>query len=146
MTPLRPIFVDSVYLIALNGANDNWRAAAQMAADSLHPRQPLVTSHGVLSETLAHFSRAASTDRTRLARQFRELGRDPQYTVVSHSFTLMEDALEAYGDEFAESSLSLQDCVSILIMREYGIGSILTADQEFARAGFTPLLRRYLDQ
>ena len=57
----------------------------------------------------------------------------------------MESALDAYGNEFANSSLSLQDCVAILIMREYGITSILTADQEFTRAGFTPLLRRYLD-
>ena len=57
----------------------------------------------------------------------------------------MEIALDAYGNEFASSSLSLQDCVSILIVREYGITSILTADQEFTRAGFTPLLRRYVD-
>ena len=68
----------------------------------------------------------------------------PQYTVVTHNLALMEDAFDLYAGEFADSSLSLQDCVSILIMRQYRITSILTADQEFTRAGFTPLLRRYL--
>ena len=70
--------------------------------------------------------------------------RDPSFTFVSHHQQLMDSALASFGGEFADSSLSLQDCVSILIMREYGITSILTADQEFARAGFVPLLRRYV--
>ena len=144
MIPAEPIFVDSAHLIALHAADDDWGSAARMAAEALHPRQRLVTSHGVLSETLAHFARASRSFRFRLAQQFRQLGHDPQYTVVTHSLRLMEDAFDVYGGEFADSSLSLQDCVSILIMREYGITSILTADQEFARAGFTPLLRRYV--
>lgn len=145
MTPTEPIFVDSVYLIALNAVNDNWRAAAQSAADSLHPRQRLVTTHGVLSETIAHFARAATSVRNSLARQFRQLGEDPLYLVLAHHPALMDEAFYLYSGEFADSSLSLQDCVSIVIMREYGITSILTADQEFTRARFTPLLRRYLD-
>ena len=57
----------------------------------------------------------------------------------------MESALDLYSGEFANSSLSLQDCVAIAISREYGITSILTADQEFARAGLNPLLLRYQD-
>ncbi len=146
MRPSDPIFVDSAHLIALHEIDDDWSNAAQMAAESLHPRQRLVTSHGILSETLAHFARASASFRFRLADQSRRLAHDPQYTIVAHNLALMDDALEIYGGEFANSSLSLQDCVSILIMREYAIGSILTADQEFARAGFTPLLRRYLDQ
>ena len=144
MPALPPIFVDSVYLIAMNTRQDEWRSEAQAAADSMDPLQPLVTSHGVLSETLAHFSRAAPAVRTHLAHEFRRLNDDPLYTVVTLDIPLIEGALDLYGSEFANSTLSFQDCVSILIMREYGITSILTADQEFARAGFTPLLRRFL--
>ena len=70
---------------------------------------------------------------------------DPRYTIVPHDRRLSEAALDLYTGEFGNSTFSLQDCVAIVIMREYGITSILTADQEFARAGFTPLLRRYLD-
>ncbi len=145
MTPPDPIFVDSVHFIALYAKNDNWAEAARQAARSLHPHQRLVTSHGILSETLAHFARASRSFRSRLALQLRQLTHDSQYTVVTQNRSLMETALDAYGNEFANSSLSLQDCVSILIMREYGITALLTADQEFTRAGFTPLLRRYVD-
>ena len=144
MVPIESFFVDSVFFIALNSTRDNWKDAAQAAADDLHPQQHLVTSHGVLSETLAHFSRATSEVRSRLGTQFRNLGHDSQFTIVTHDLPLMEHALDVYSHEFANSTLSLQDCVSIVIMREYGITSILTADQEFTRAGFTPLLRRYL--
>ena len=68
---------------------------------------------------------------------------NPSYTVVPHDVALMEAALDLYTTEFANSTFSLQDCVAIVITREYNITSILTADQEFARASFTSP-RRYL--
>ena len=140
-----PIFVDSVHLIARRARRDNWRDAAEQAAAALDSQQPLVTSDGVILETLAHFSRATEARRVQVARSLQAMRVDPNYTVVPHDAALMDAALDLYTDEFAASSFSLQDCVAIVIMREYGITSILTADQEFARAGFTPLLRRYLD-
>ena len=139
------LFVDSVHLIALLSATDDWRAAALAAADETAPQQPLVTSEGVILETLAHFSRKSAAVRLDAGRQIAALRTDPRYTILPHDRRLSEAALDLYTNEFASSSFSLQDCVAIVIMREYGITSILTADQEFARAGFTPLLRRYLD-
>jgi hypothetical protein len=140
-----PLFLDSAHLIALFSPRDNWRDAAIAAADSVQPRQPFVTSEGVFLETLAHFTREPRAVRTRLGRWITSLRADPHYTIVPHDQRLSEAALDLYTSEFADSTFSLQDCAEIVIMREYGITSILTADQEFARAGFTPLLRRYLD-
>ena len=140
-----PIFVDSVDLIAGLSPTDNWRPAAQAAAREIPPQQPLITSEGVILETLAHFSRKAAAVRINAGRQMASLRTDPRYTIVPHDRRLSETAVDLYTNEFANSSFSLQDCVAIVIMREYNITSILTADQEFTRAGFTPLLRRYLD-
>ena len=140
-----PLFVDNVHLIALRSRNDNWRQAAIEAEQQIASQFPMVTSDGIILETLAHFSRAPREFRVDLFNHIQEMKREPQYTFVPHHPELMESALELYGGEFADSTLSLQDCVSIVIMREYGITSILTADQEFTRAGFTPLLRRYVD-
>ena len=140
-----PLFVDSVHLIALFAPSDNWRAAATAAPDEMSPQQPLVTSEGVLLETLAHFSRWPGSVRIGIGRLMASLRADVRYTIMPHDRRLSEAALDLYTGEFANSTFSLQDCVAIQIMREYGITSILTADQEFARAGFTPLLRRYLD-
>ena len=144
MPDLVPLFIDSAYLIALRSPDDNWRQAAIAAAKQIPDHQPMVTSDGIILETLAHFSRAPRAFRVQLVGSLQVLRHNPLYTFVPHHKELMDDALALYGNEFAASSLSLQDCVSILIMREYGINSILTADQEFTRAGFTPLLRRYL--
>ena len=139
------LFVDSVYLIGLFSPTDNWRAATLAAADEMSPQQPMVTSEGVILETLAYFARDPGSQRVRLGRWIASLRADPRYTIVPHDRRLSEAAIDLYTGEFANSTFSLQDCVAIVIMREYGITSILTADQEFARAGFTPLLRRYLD-
>lgn len=145
MPDLLPYFVDSAYLIALELPTDDWRPAALAAAAQIPAQRPMVTSDGVMLETLAYFSREPRVFRERLVELFRSLRLDPAYTFVPHSQRLMEAALDLYGGEFANSSLSLQDCVSIVIMREYGIMSVLTADQEFTRAGLNPLLLRYLD-
>ena len=138
------LFVDSAYLIALRSIRDNWRDSALAASRELVPTRPLVISDGVIFETMAHFSRAPREFRVLLAEQFRAMKFDRVYTVIPHSAELTAAALDLYDGEFADSTFSLQDCAAIVIMREYGITSILTADQEFARAGFTPLLRRYL--
>ena len=79
-----------------------------------------------------------------MVEQFRLLEVNPSYTIVPHSPDLVRASLDLYAGEFAHSTFSLQDCIAIQIMREYEIEAILTADQEFSRAGFTPLLRRFL--
>ena len=145
MLDAESIFVDSVHLIAQRARLDDWRAVSERAAADLDPQQSLVTSDGAILETLAHFSRTPAAVRVRVARSLQAIRVNPNYTVVPHDVALMDTALDLYAGEFARSSFSLQDCVAIVIMREYGISSILTADGEFARAGFTPLLRRYLD-
>ena len=139
------LFVDSVHLIALFSPNDNWQAATFAAAEEITPRQPLMTSEGVILETLAHFSGKTAAVRIDAGQRIASLRADPRYTIVPHDRRLSEAAIDLYTGEFADSTFSLQDCVAIVIMREYGITSILTADQEFARARFTPLLRRCLD-
>ena len=60
--------------------------------------------------------------------------------VVPHTAELINIGLNLYDGEFRYSNLSLQDCISIQIMRQREITDILTADREFIRAGFTPLM------
>ena len=140
-----PIFVDSVHLIAINQNRDQWHGPAVRAAAAMPPDQTFVTSYGIFAETLARLSRADSTVRVRVARRLLPLPNEALYTVVVEGAELMQAALDLYAEEFAHSTLSLQDCVAIQIMRKYEIESILTAEQEFSRAGFTPLRRGHLN-
>ncbi len=140
-----PIFVDSVHFIAMSRVKDEWRGPAMRAAAAMSPGQTFVTSYGIFAETLARFSRADSDVRIRVAQRLLALPREERYSVIAEGSELMRAAFDLYAGEFAHSTFSLQDCVAIQIMRKYEIESILTADQEFSRAGFTPLRRGYLN-
>jgi predicted nucleic acid-binding protein len=136
-------FVDSVYLIGLFVDRDQWRRASLAAEQEIGDRH-LYTSDGVVQEVLAHVSRYGTDARAEAAGYVRALRSDRRVTVVGHSERLVELGLSLYDGEFRHSNLSLVDCIAIQIMRDFGITEILTADQEFAVAGLTPLLRRYI--
>ena len=142
MIPQGPVFVDTVHLIGVFLESDQWHEAATIAAAETIDRQK-VTSEGVFHEFLAHVSRSSSRVRSDAAGFVRDLRENTRFAVVEHRTELVEAALNLYDGEFRFTSLSLQDCIAIQIMRDFGITDILTADQEFALAGVTPLLRRY---
>ena len=137
-----PVFVDTAHLIGLLIVEDQWHEAAVAADDEVGERQRF-TSHGVFQELLAHTSRNGGRARSEAVAAARSMQRRESVFVVVHHPELVEAALNLYDGEFRHTSLSLQDCISIQIMRDFGITEILTADQEFALAGVTPLLRRY---
>ena len=142
MTSHVQVFVDTSRLIGEELVHDQWREAALLAADATEEMQR-VTSEGVFQELLAHFARAPGVDRSSVAATVRGMRADARVIVVRHTPALLAAALDLYDGEFRHTRLSYQDCISIQIMRDLEIDSILTADQEFAVAGVTPLLRRY---
>lgn len=143
MTSRVQVFVDTSQLIGEELAHDQWREAALLAADATGDMQR-VTSEGVFQEFLAHFARAGREIRTSVAATVRAIRADDRVIVIEHTPALLEAALDLFDGEFRHSRLSYQDCISIQIMRDFEIDTILTADQEFAVAGVTPLLRRYV--
>lgn len=142
MTSHVQVFVDTSQLIGEELTHDQWREAALLAADATEAMQR-VTSEGVFQEFLAHFARASGEYRASVATTVREMRADPRVIVLRHTPGLLEAALDLYDGEFRHTRLSYQDCIAIQIMRDLEIDTILTADQEFAIAGVTPLLRRY---
>lgn len=138
-----PVFVDSVHFIALFVDSDEWRTASLAAERDVQGRHRY-TSDGVIQEVLAHVSRHGTGARVEAARYVRNLRNDRTATVMRHSDRLVELGLSLYDGEFRHSSLSLQDCIAIQIMRDLDISEVLTADREFALAGMTPTLLRYV--
>ena len=136
------MFIDSVHLIGTIVERDQWRFAA-LRAESEFSDRLRVTSDGVFHEVLAYVSRHGVAMRSRATAAVWQLKGDDDVIVVPHTEALVEDALNLYGGEFLHTRLSLQDCIAIQIMRDFDIAEILTADQEFALAGVTPLLRRF---
>ena len=61
--------------------------------------------------------------------------------MVELTSDLVDAAIDAYANEFRYTRLSLQDCLSILVMRDRGITEALTADREFTLAGISVLMQ-----
>ena len=131
--------MDAVYLIASFDAADQWRRSANELEDLVESRR-LVTTDGVLSEYLAHFSRYRQDRRYGAARYVQELRASDRIEIVELTSALVIARIEAYAGEFRYSRLSLQDCISILVMRQRGISEALTADREFTLAGINVLM------
>ncbi len=143
MTSHVQVFVDTSHLIGVEFDHDQWHRVALLAADVTADMQR-VTSEGVFQELLAHFARADGGTRRSVAATVRDMRADARTIVVRHTPGLLAAALDLFDGEFRHTRLSYQDCIAIQIMRDFGITDILTADQEFALAGMTPLLRRYI--
>jgi predicted nucleic acid-binding protein len=64
---------------------------------------------------------------------------DPACTIVPPSVALFDAGVSLYGER-SDTDWTLTDCISFVVMHEYGITEALTGDRHFQQAGFTPLL------
>ena len=140
MNPAPRLFVDTVYLLATFDEADDWSNAAREVSD-LFARARLVTTEGVISEFLASCSRTGPNHRARAVAHVRHLKSSPRVEVVELTTELVNEGIAAYSGEFLYTRLSLQDCISILVMRQRGISEALTADREFTLAGINVLMQ-----
>lgn len=134
---LKPVFVDTGYLIALEAADDqhhpaavrHWRAFVQS-------RPRLVTTSFVLDEVATFFN-----NRGHHAKAV-EVG---DRLLASPSVQLVhvdENLFAAAWTYFAarnDKRYSLTDCVSFVLMHQLGIETALTFDAHFVQAGFRTL-------
>jgi predicted nucleic acid-binding protein len=134
------VLLDSVYLIATFDQLDQWSSVAEDLADEFTDRA-IVTTDGVTSKFLAHCSRFNAQHRLAAVNYTQELRSRKRTEVVELSTRLVQEGIALYGGEFRYSRLRLQDCVSILVMRQRGISEALTADREFTLAGISVLMR-----
>jgi predicted nucleic acid-binding protein len=131
-----PIFVDTVYWLALVNRNDEWhRPALDWSA---RVSGPLVTTEAVLTEVADALCRA---DRRRWAVEaLRAVRSDSALSTVAGGAALFSRAFELYTAR-TDKDWSLTDCISFVVMKDRGLHRALTADLHFVQAGFRALLR-----
>ena len=150
------VFADTVFWFGRLNPDDPWHEPARRAVNALGDSTTIVTTEGVLSELDAHgFTTVkgvlsetltlAARPQTLLRRQaldlVRDLQRDEDVIILPQTHDLFQRGLDLYARRTA-STLSLQDCISMIVMRERGINDILTGDAEFRGFGFSLLLER----
>ena len=93
----------------------------------------IVTTRWVLAETANALS--GTRLREEVACLLRDLEADPGVIVPGSSDALYQQGLDLYAER-QDKEWSLTDCISFLVMEEYGITEALTGDHHFEQAGY----------
>ena len=134
------VFLDTAYAIALSVESDEHHERALELAEQLETEKArLITTRAVLLE----IGNALSKKRYRPAavELLDALEQDLQVEIVLLSEELYERAFELLRNR-PDKDWGLIDCVSFVVMKEYGLTEALTTDEHFEQAGFRPLLRK----
>ncbi len=133
------VFLDTGYVIALSVESDEYHERAEELAERLAKEKTrLVTTRAILLE----IGNALSKERYRQAviELLDALEEDSSVKIIPLSEELFARALELFRNR-ADKEWGLVDCVSFIVMREYGLTEALTMDKHYEQAGFRALMR-----
>jgi predicted nucleic acid-binding protein len=133
------VFLDTVGLVAIANVDDQWNSAATRVFEKLvRAARPLVTSSLVLIEVGDGLSRVRYRQ---LAIDIRaSLRESQQIEIVQCTHDLEKRAWDLYAQR-PDKDWGMTDCVTMVIMQDRGIASVLTADRHFEQAGYEILLK-----
>ena len=133
---MKTVFADSFYFIALLQERD---AAHEKAVRfSKAQRSVVVTTRWALAEVADAMSDPLW--RGKAGGLLETIQTAAGFQVVGGSDALFARGLQLYRRR-PDKDWSLTDCISFVVMSEYGITDALTGDHHFEQAGFTALLR-----
>ncbi len=136
----RIVFADTAYWIALIHQGDDWHKKALKLKDELQQKKTnLVTTDGVLSEVLSRFSRG--TLRPKAAEAVREIMNDQGVEIIPQTRYWFLKGLALY-EKRSDKKYSLQDCISMEIIRARSIIHVLTSDRDFEQENFIILMKK----
>lgn len=134
------VFVDTSFFVALLNSRDAYHQAAlsiQAQLDKQKVRK--VTSEYILIELGDGFSRLQY--RPLASRLIRLLQRDPTFTIVPTTTDVFQKAVRLF-DNRSDKEWGLTDCTSMIIMDDWKLDAVLTADHHFQQAGYQILLSK----
>ena len=131
---MKPAFLDTGYLIALEVSDDQNHAAARRHWRGFSRRlPPLVTTSLIFSEVVTFFnSKGQHAKAVELGNMLLE---SPAVELVHADESLLLRGWDWF-QQYADKSFSLADCVSFVVMRQRGLERALTFDRHFTQAGF----------
>ena len=135
---MNKFFLDSAYAIALSAVTDQYHKKAEILARQIETDAiQMITTRAVILEignALARLRyRAAAIE------LLDSLEEDPNVKIIALSEELYNRAMELYRQR-PDKEWGLTDCVSFVVMQDYGITEVLTTDEHFKQAGFKALL------
>jgi predicted nucleic acid-binding protein len=130
-------FLATGYIIALEAADDQHHEEALKHWQSLTLNLPsLVTTSYVFDEVVTFFnSRSRHSKAVEIGSRL--LG-SPSVQFIQVNEALLYEGWE-YFKKHVDKSYSLTDCISFIVMEQFGIRTALTFDRHFIQAGFEKL-------
>lgn len=132
---MKRLFADTSFLVACVSPRDQNHLAALAAVRDSDSR--IVVTEFVLLEFANALSSARS--RNRVVDFWSLISQDPLAEVVSISKELLIRGCSLFARR-DDKDWSLTDCISFVVMEDYGLTDALTADHHFEQAGFKALL------
>lgn len=135
---MNKFFLDAAYTIALSAVTDKYHQKAEVLAERIETEAiPLITTRAVVLE----IGNALSTLRYRAAaiELLDSLEEDPNVEIIPLSDELYNRGMELYRQR-PDKEWGITDCISFVVMEDYGLTEALTTDEHFKQAGFRALL------
>jgi predicted nucleic acid-binding protein len=129
-------FVDAHFVVALVNRRDRHHVAAAERSIE-YVGQPLLTTDAVLIEIGNALARNFRAEAAEVIDYFHKA---VNIEVVRLTASLFDEAFSLYRAR-EDKTWGMTDCISFVVMRQFGIQDVLTHDQHFTQAGFTALLR-----
>ncbi len=138
MTPRTKVFLDASHAIAMASPSDIYHARARILTNQMRELSiSAVTTRGVMLEIGNALSRQRFRQQAVTLLDYLES--DPNVEIVQLSESLYRRAMRLFRDRL-DKNWGLTDCVSFIVMQDYGLISALTSDNHFRQAGFRALL------
>jgi len=137
---MKPLFIDTGYLVALLNRNDALHPQALAWATRVTNRK-LITTYFVLNELLNGAAKRGQFTRQMATQAITTLQGSPSVEIILPKLDLLDRALKLYRDR-PDSAWSHTDCISFCVMSDRQIREALAHDRHFEQAGFIALLRQ----
>ena len=132
------IFIDSAYAIALSAVTDQYHQKAEMLAKQIETSgNALITTRAVVLEIGTALAKLRY--RNAAIELLDSLEEDPNVEIIPLSEELYDRAMEFYRHR-PDKEWGITDCISFVVMQDYGLTQALTTDEHFKQAGFRALL------
>lgn len=136
----REVFLDTAFAISLSAVNDDHHELALLLSDELEADGVrLVTTRAVILEIGNSLSRQRY--RNAAIELMQSLEEDDDVKIIPMTEDLYERGFELFRSR-PDKEWGMIDCISFVVMSDFGIKSALTADKHFQQAGFNALLRK----
>lgn len=137
----RGVFADTHYWLAIFNPHDQWHTAARIQRAALGSNVRIYTTEEVITEFLNAVSGWGEEMRKRAVAAVEAIRADPNVTVVPQSPESHRRGMHLFKRR-ADKGYSLTDCISMEVMRDRNLSSVLTNDRHFGQEGFLPLITK----